>query len=529
MITTLSPQDGFSDEPVNEDYPYQKRAGREKMEITPAVPCFTKRSERNKTILLFILIFFLSTVFFCLHRPASTQVLPVAGHHYYLARQIYQGQLLYRDLFIDKPPLTELLGALCFLICSGDLLPSIILTRFVFFYFFLFSAVPLFFIARRIINMYYPAWLVVVIYLSFNFPYEKLAVSADWHVLMVFFGLTSVAFFLGDRLIISGLFASLSLLSWQPGVIFIISLVTAVLLFSRRRIRKDLMKLLGVFLIPFAILILYTWIRGNLRDMIEQTILYGRINVSDEFLVGLRMIPRRINISYSRNLPVLILGVVGFILNWVRVGVKGKESLKRYFFPLSLFSMMILISLVDFQSSRDVIPALPWISLYAVYLIYCIPGRRKLRLFRTVLSVSLVGLAIYSISGPMKNNPYRFTLEKQEARIRAKMKRFGLRKGESVLCMESILPCLFLNRKNLTRHVYYLQDKHYQFIQAYEENGFSHVLDAIQRDKPRLVQIRQCPWSKEDWLKERFDPLRELLADNYTQVEAPHLWLYVRK
>jgi len=214
----------------------------------------------------------------------------------------------------------------------------------------------------------------VIVYLSFNFPYDKLARSADWHVLMVFFGLFSLAFYLRRRFLLSGLAASLSVLSWQPGIIFILTIVLVVLLFSQGGKTKKISWILSFFILPVGITIIYVYFRGSLSEMIEQTILYGRINVGDGFLEGIKVIPARIRISYYKNIPILLLGVLGFAVNWIKVLRGGKLVLERYFFPLILLSMILIFSLVDFQSSRDVIPALPWISFYAVFLIDLAPS-----------------------------------------------------------------------------------------------------------------------------------------------------------
>lgn len=496
---------------------------------TPQPPRVFLLSQTRITVSLFSLLFLISIFFFYLHWPMENTVWPVAGHHYYLSQQIYRGEVLYRDLFIDKPPLTELIGAGCFLICSGKLIPAIILTRWVFFLFFMLSAVPLFVISKTILKKSYLTWLTIIIFLSFNFPYEKLARSADWHVLMVFFGLASLALYLRNRRLICGLTAAMAFLSWQPGIIYIIAVTFAVLLFTRVGRLKKLTGILILFLLPVGLTIVYVWCRGSFSDMIEQTVLYGRINVGDGFLEGIKVIPERIRISYSRNIPIMLLGILGFALNWLQVVRGGGAVRKMYFFPLSLLSMVIIISLIDFQSSRDVIPALPWLSFYAVFLIDRVPGSEKSPVFRFILILFLAGLVIYSLVGTVKERPHRLALQKQQEKILAELERWGLGEGESILCMESVLPCLFLERKNLTRHVYYLQDKHYLFIQTYEEGGFDSVSRAVDKNKPRLIRIAKCPWSKEDWPKKRFDPLRVSLTEKYRLIEDQRQWLYVRK
>ncbi|MDP8235288.1 MAG: hypothetical protein P9M08_02790, partial [Candidatus Erginobacter occultus] len=61
---------------------------------------------RRGDVVFFILIAAAAGIVFFLHQPTRREILPVAGNHFYLGRQIYRGDLLYRDIFIDKPPLT---------------------------------------------------------------------------------------------------------------------------------------------------------------------------------------------------------------------------------------------------------------------------------------------------------------------------------------------------------------------------------------------------------------------------------------
>ena len=463
--------------------------------------------------------------FFHLHRPGEQPILPVAGYHYYLARQIYRGDVLYRDMFIDKPPLTETIGAGCFLACSGDLFSSVILTRWVFFCFYLFSAVPLFLLSRRLFRRELPAFLVALTYLSFNFPYEKLVVSADWHVPMVFFGLLSLVLFLRGMGFASGLAASLSTLFWQPGLIFLIAIFLSLALTARPGRRKSAVRIAAGFLIPIGLVLLHAGIRGSLSELVEQVILSGRQNIGSEFLYGVRVLPRRIVESYSGSIPIIILGLAGYCLGW-RAIRRGGLSASRQIIPLSLLTMMIFIDLVDMPSSRHVIPALPWISFYAVFLVERLAGPREGILRPAVRYLVLAGLIACSLKGTLARRPGPGALERQRREYLDLLERNGYRPGDTIFCMESVLPALFAGLKNPGRHVYCLEDKHYRFIERYEEGGFESITRLIEEADPRLVCIGNCSWSRREWPRETYDPLREFLGRRYELVEDKRMWLY---
>jgi len=482
---------------------------------------------RTKNFILLGLLLFAATVFFYFHWPQENPILPVAGYHFYLSRQIYQGEVLYRDLFIDKPPLTEMFGAGCFLLCSGKLIPSVIMTRWLFFFIYLSSAVPLFIISRYFFKPAYLSLLVVLTFLSFNFPYEKLAVSSDWHVPMLFFGLVSVALFLRGYIFMAGLAVSLSVISWQPGLIFLVAIMLSIAFSSTGGRLNKSVKILAGLLIPVCVMTLHAWIRGSLPDLLEQTIFYGRINVGSEFLDGVGELPRRVINSYSGSIPIMILGLDGYIISWFLVA-RSRIFARRYIFPFSLLTMMIIIDLVDKPSSRHIIPALPWISFYAVFCIDLFSGKKPRRHLRIALIVCLMGLIGYSLPGTVKKRPGPNALEKQQRAYSNLLKRHGYREGDSIFCMESVLPALFSGNKNLSRHVYCLEDKHYNFIQLYEEGGFDSLIRLIDRKNPRLVYIGKHPWSRRDWLKKHFDPLRESLSRRYKLIEDSRMWLYVK-
>ncbi len=484
--------------------------------------------KRSKNLILLILGLVLSGTFFYLHRPHEQPILPVAGYHYYLSRQIYRGDVLYRDMFIDKPPLTELIGAGCFLVGSGKLFPSVILTRWVFFLFHLFAAIPLFIISRYFFRKVLPAFLVVLTYLSFSFPYEKLAVSADWHVPMVFFGLFSLVFFIRGRFFWAGLFASLSVLSWQPGLIFPIAILLAIAFSPPGSRFQRTALLLGAFLLPLGAVFLYSYLRGSLTDLVEQTILYGRINVSSEFLFGLRGLPRRIAASYSRSVPIMFLGMVGCGLGWFRL-MKKKEPVGMFLIPLSLLTMMIVVNLVDSPSSRHLIPALPWISFFAVFFLERLHVRLDRRYLKAAPGVILAVLIGYSLIGTLEDRPALGSMEKQQRYYLNFLKRNGYRDGDSILCLESVLPALFAGRKNPGRHVYCLEEKHYRFIEIYQPGGFASIMSLIREKDPRLVYIGKYPWSRRDWSRKRYDPLRKFLGRRYELVETNNMWLYRKR
>ncbi len=486
--------------------------------------------EKNRiTILIFILIFFLATVFFFFHWPTVKPVNLVTGNHYYLAQQMSMGHVLYRDLFSDKPPLNEYIAVLCFSVCRGELFPAIILTRFVFFFFFILSAIPLFIITKYIVDKSHLAWLVVLIYLSFDYPYARIALGSDWHTLMNFFALLSVLFFLKNRYVLSGLFSSLAVLSWQPGIIFFIATSSAVILFPNDKRGEKLSRVTLGFLSPILLLLLYTHISGYLSDLIKQTILFGKVTIRHGFLAGIGLIPKIVDKDYGRNIPIIILGVLGFIINFAQITINRhkKINLKASFLPLSVLSMTIIFSLIDFQGPTDFIPFVPWLAFYAVYSITFFPGSRKSLIVNIIPLCFILALIVYSLKGTIRRLP-SFTLKKQKEFVLNNLKSFDLREDDLLLCMHSAQPLLFMNKKNMLKYIYYFNSKHYRFIEKYEENGFNSVLYSINERKPKLIYVPKVG----SYIVNNRRPyrrLRKILDTTYEKFESEKVVIFIRK
>lgn len=496
-----------------------------------AVPYLSMSTKKNTTtILTFGIIFCLSTVFFILHWPVIKCVTVDDGNHYYLAKRIFTGDILYRDLFSDKPPLTEYIGAFCFFIGRGKILPSIILTRFVFFSFFMLSAIPLFFTSRYILKKPNLAYFVVLLYLSFNFPYKRIASGAEWHTLMNFFGLLAIAFFLKDYYILSGLCSSLATLSWMPGVIFFIATFSSIILFYNVKKKGKLLKISFSFAFSIFLLLMHLYVNGSLQDFIKQALLFGEFVVKGGFLEGLTLIPRAIYTNYKFNIPVIVLAAIGFVISSVQIakGCYKDINLKACFLPASILLMIIIFSIVEFEQAPDFIPFLPWISFYAVYFINFLLYKIKNPLAIKIVSMCFIlALIVFSLKNTIEKPP-SLTLKKQNAAVLSMLKSFDMRNDDLLFCMHAAYPLLFMNKKNITKHLRFFENRHYMFIERYEKNGFDSIVYSVSEMKPKLVCIHKNCMNK--FLnKYRYQKLRKLLEADYEKFENGNLIIYARK
>lgn len=485
----------------------------------------------KKNVLIFLgfsLLIVLATIFFFFHWPLFNPLCQARSNHYYFAQQMATGQVLYQDLFSVKPPLTEYVGAVCFRILQGEIIPAIILTRFVFFYLFVLAAIPLFIISKYAFQRYLFAWFVVLIYLSFNYPYVRMAEGADWHTLMNLFGLLSVAFVLKDRYILSGLFAALATLSWMPGIVFLIAVLSVQVLAAQGNRMRNTLKIFLGFFFPIVVFLLYAYSNRSLSDFIKQTILYGEINIKHQFLAGRELILKNIKASYTPQIPLIFLGCVGFMINLVQIILarSQKAPLKNFLALGTIFFMTVVYSLVDFQGIPDFIPFIPLLAFYAVYFITFLRGIKKSLVKDIIFSGLIVSLMGWSLRTSIIPAP-KFSLEKQQKAFRQELGRFDLGKTDLLCSVNSTLPLLFMNKKNAVKYVHFSFDRYYQFMEKYEAGGFDSIVSAIEKKKPKLIYFRRYRFLA---AKPRYRKLNKILTAHYTiKAENKKRTIFLRK
>jgi len=452
---------------------------------------------------------------------------PAPAHHYYISQQMALGNVLYRDIFSDKPPLADALGALCFAATGHRLYPAVVGTRMLFFFFHILTAAAVYAAARRLWK--YPlagAW-AALIFLTFFFPYYRLARGAEWHLLMNFFGVGSAAAFLARRFLSAGLLAALALMSWLPGLVFIMAGILWLSLLPDIRKGKAMVLTLSGFAIPVSIWLLSAAAAGSLPDMIRQTLLFGPVNISDRFLAGLEQMPRELATQYRHYRPVAALAAAGFLAGaWlIRRGMSLRPS-ERFdaVLPFFLTAGTLFYSAVDFQKTPDTFPLLPWTALYAAGAAGLVPGVFTNRGRALTVSVLLFFLGAGAFAFSYRPPPAADLME-QILRDGKRLARLRLSPDDEVLSLQIFDPLIILRKKNLSKYSYLFERRYVQFVRRYEEDGMDFLPQLVQRRRPKIIFMPKNPPLD----RPHFRQLRGLLARQYRLKVWPHYLVYLRR
>lgn len=500
----------------------------------------TTKTSQRLAIGLFILASLYSFFLFINQWPFQPIRLWSAAEHYYFAQQVASGGVLYRDFAYNKTPLTIYIGSIFFLINKHQLIPSVVQIRFLFWLLIAASGWPIYILGKEILRKEFFSWIGIFIFLSFPFMFHHIAGEPDWHVLMTTLGLFSFAFAIKKNWMISGVFAALAFFSWQPGGAFLISVITAQLYRNRPQSWRNIGMVLAGFLIVTLLFIVYFVARGNLQDFIKFVFMSTQNNIKTDFFNGMHLIPKYIRLCYAPYKYIIATSLLGLFVHGVRfLTLRHAKSLTSADSLLvSITALTILYSFIDFQHCDDFLVFLPWISLYSVYLI----DRFFLWKFKTiskVMGLLLLVVVVYplatSIPNPLRNwdllthKPLTAALDQQQSQFKQKLRALGLKPSDDVVCIETALPCLLLNKTNYhNKYVYMLHDYYIDFIKDHEPETEDIFFDTINSRKAAYVFTWNTIWHKRGQ-KIWGQRLKRLLEKKYDFHEYGRLWIYVRK
>jgi len=486
---------------------------------------------------VFIFFILLAAAVFAAQHPHLRGAGPQTGNHYYYAQQMSEGRALYRELVSDKPPVVEFVTALCFFACGGEVIPSVILTRFVFFFFHLAALVPLFYLTDLFLGRKSPAWLVLPVYLSFGYPYARIAGGPEWHTLMNCLGLWALFFFFNKRPFWSGCCCALSALSWTPGAVFTIALLAVEALSAPGGRRARMGSFFLGLLVPVAGVLLWLQAGGALPHFLKQNALFIKISIGTDFFEEKHRIAEIITSKYADSLPIILLGILGTAAGCIRLNprrVRTGQDRVRVCVAAVLF-LTLAYSLLDFQGGPDFIPFIPWLALYAVVCVDLLLGSKKtgtLKPAGSALTVLVLCLAAFSLKDSFAQTP-ALTLHLQEQNLQKQAESIGLKDEDAILCVESCLPALFLRKTSVSEHVYMTSEKYYEFIEAYAKNGFTSLLESFESRRPKVIYIRSgfdpSTSDKVRWAENHRRRFTDFLCANYQALPSKSFTVYVRK
>lgn len=444
----------------------------------------------------------------------------------YIAQSIVRGQLPYRDVIDPKTPGSSYLSAAAMFIGDKTGMRDIIAVRWLHVLMMGLLATVTFLAGEMYFRNRLAGVIAFLIPLMIN-GFAPLVIRGTQPKLsMILFGMASMLMIAAGRPFGAGFASMLSCLCWQPGLMFT---GVAVLIFSRYLTSwRDLraLKVIAGALIPVAILVSYFAWKGALGELWSWTIVYpytvfapesaSPLGESVESFWG--VILRELRWDTALVLAALA-GLVIYSATRIAGWIKYNQSLGLYkdalVFPAVIY---LLFCIINFQNTPDLIPFLPFIGLFAAWLI--IEGARVVARRWPMAEFAIPATAIIMIAlliGIRSRNSTRpedkLSFQDEEARIVASY----LGPDDKIYVHGRSELLVLLKKPNLNKYIG-LDTGADDYIARNKPNGFRDVIDEMEEAAPKVLAITRLrnvhhrdeiqSWIDQHYDKVRFGQLR---------------------
>ncbi|HEX8185804.1 MAG TPA: hypothetical protein VF747_13655, partial [Blastocatellia bacterium] len=361
---------------------------------------------------------------------------------------------------------------------------------------------------------------------------------------MVLFGLIALWAILKDRPFIAGLFAMLSALSWQPGLLFFgaAGLAFSHYLTSWRDMKVA--KLVAGAAIPLAIMVGYFWAAGAIREFYIWNIhfnatVYGPNEMRP--LAGFfNRIAKMLAGTYHNGRFYFYLAAPGFlIVLWRELkqpqGGRARgllQSAPRHAIMIAPV-VYLLFCVIDIQGGADLIPFLPFVAMFAAVALLLLVEQAAALLARArpslkdaplevwgsaAISVFVLALAVSdSIAGARD-----FTLSDQDAQVREIVSH--LQPGDKIFVHGQTEILVLSGLTNASK--YFLLDRGKdQYLDRVEEGGFDGWLARLKAERPKVVvldRLKSLGYLNEiqSWVDTEYEPREEGVFRYYVRKDS---------
>jgi hypothetical protein len=493
---------------------------------------------------LAILAFLFGTITALMYGPFSTVENGDASIYDYIAQTILRGGLPYRDVVEIKAPGSIYLSALAMQMGRWVGIRDVIAVRVLHVLLAGVLSWATFLVAWTYLRDRWAAVIAVLIPLMLGGSFDVMMNGGTQPKLpLMICGLLSLFFIARNRPFWSGFCSMLACLCWQPGLMFT---GVAFLIFTRYLTRwRSLawLKLLAGAAIPLLFTLGYFYWRGALADLWSWTITFnysvfapeGAKPIADS-LWHFWKVTRRVYERDSVFAWAAIAGLVWYGYLRVRAEFRVPGIFKSHYIyrDALLFPPIIYFAfcVINFQAGPDLIPFLPFIGIFAGYLITrtvrsLLPGRRLEFAGHSISSHRLACVAVIAVLGLIalyRGLTYRtpgITLQGQFSEA-AKLKAL-LGPGDKIYVHGPVELLVFLDIPNMNPYVA-LDSGADDYIAANRPGGFASVIADLEAQAPKAVAISRL--GHVHHAKE----LMNWVNDHYEKWEDfPYAPVYVRK
>lgn len=285
------------------------------------------------------------------------------GHYAYAASQILQGNYLYKNVHLNKPPGIVLIYALAFkLFGESSFAIKLIGTVSI-----LFSSIFVFFISKKMYKLKAAIFSTLLFLLSFSSPFIQSANSNSEIFMMVFLLLSAVILLQKislKNLLFSGLVVGVGFVIKQSALGNWAAVVVWLLFFEKKEfIKKFIFFTLG-FLIPVGLVIFYYAKNSLLSELwwSNVTFNYGYVNQNPIWIRWI-IFPYEIILE---NPAVWLFGLFSVILLFLKK-IKTKKPRLLYLMSLYFLFPLVLIQLTGFGWAHYYIQLTPFLVILSVF------------------------------------------------------------------------------------------------------------------------------------------------------------------
>lgn len=445
-----------------------------------------------------------------------------SGVFAYLAQLVADGFTPHKYAFNEQASLTFLIGGV--LMRAGDLTGIHRLLALRAASILCFAAVVLltYFLTLRWTRSAWAAFAAGAIFVGFEAYGMRAAAALEPKALMLAFGLATLLALQKRKWLWAGALGCLAGLVWQIAWGYLIVALLLAFLQGGRQWRarvRALGETLAPALVIFGAYVLYFVAQDAYVEMIQQTFLAPALMHAPAKRALLSRIMQLYNtfiVGYRSHLIFGFMGIAGFLL-WLAAHLrpwkipKLPARLAYYFFlnrrtsgTLLAVSGFTFYSFLDFQNYPDWFPLLPFLALFAAWLVwqaaarvlqFLKPAPRLVPAIYTALAAVLLfaSAAHAFLAPPIEKRMRGLTWQDQERAAQTLNRALGPGTPVWVIGRPELL--FMMHRQNINRYIYLFGNVD-GMIDRLEPGGFQKMLEDALAQKPGLVVMSRLPKRK---------------------------------
>ena len=337
---------------------------------------------------------------------------------------------------------------------------------------------------------------------------------------MVCAGMMCLVLLAREKFFWAGIAGALAFMAWQPGLIFVVVTLLAVV-FATQRKRALTESLLGVT-IPIVLVGIYLAFNGALGSMFRQAFGANANYLGEKkvaagiFSVVAENVQKVWSVSAecsATEMPLVVLGFVGIIAGTIFLAWHFWKTRDAKFslrvLPLWLSgAALFAFSFLDLQKCSDLVALLPYLALGAAFLVISLISFVAVKNTRVSLALGIIftcGILLYGTLDAF-NQPRQTGLLQQRALAREINAQ--LAPNDAVQQFGDTVFLVLTQRENATRFVH-LGEKQGLGILTAEGVSMDALVQQLQNKNPRVVTLSRAK------AKEWAQPLYAWIEKNY--------------